>query len=152
MTKLAAPGFAIALALAALVGLGDSTATSQETPGATLPIELVKHVPAGQCRIEYDGLPQDRQPAAMECEHARWVAQRWGGRVMQSNGEEMLQLAAYDGANNFTGVPSEALPAPGYCRVWVDGVPADAQGEQTDCRMARRLAEALNGRVLYMPL
>ena len=156
--KVAASGLATALALSLLVGtagagLETQTAASVEAPIAAI-TSPITGVPAdelphqGACRIWFDGVPASNQPAAMDCEHAHWVAQRWGGRVINRDRE----LATYDGRNDFTGVPSSALPRPGYCRAWIDGVEADAQPVQSDCLEARRTAAAEGGRVLYMPL
>lgn len=102
----------------------------------------------GACRLWYDTLPVDKQPAEMDCEHARWLAHTWGGRVISHDAE----LAAYAGRNDFTGVPVEALPQRGYCRAWLDGVTPERQPVQSDCVVARRLVEHAKGRVLFMPI
>jgi hypothetical protein len=157
--KVAASGLATALALSFLVGTAGArleTQTAIEAPAARAASleSLIAGVPAdelphqGACRIWFEGVRAERQPAAMDCEHAHWVAQRWGGRVINRDRE----LAAYDGRNDFTGVPTSALPRPGYCRAWIDGAALDAQPAQSDCREARRTAASQGGRVLYMPL
>ena len=46
-------------------------------------------------------------------------------------------------------VPPGHLPAPGECRVWVDGVPPGRQAAPTDCATARRDAQRNGGRVVY---
>jgi len=111
---------------------------------------VVNQLELGQCRIHYEAL--DKQPAAMECEHAEWVAQRWGGQVLERSLEGVVERASFEGRNDFTGVPANALPRPGYCRAWIDGVDASVQPEESDCRLARTLANARGGRVLFMPI
>lgn len=155
MTKLAASGVATAFALVMLGGSAVADFQQREreaAPAATARIEHADTTPLGQCRIQYEHLAIDRQPAAMECEHAHWVARRWGGRVMEKTGEGLVERAAYEGRNDFTDVPSTALPRAGWCRAWIDGREDDAQPVQSDCRMAERTAAAEGGRVIFMPL
>lgn len=154
MTKLAASGIATAFALVMLGGSAIATlqvdrveaadTTMMQTSAPVDPLRL------GQCRIEYDGLAAERQPMPMECEHAQWVAQRWGGRVMEKTGTGTIERASYDGRNNFAGVPTSDVPRAGYCRAWIEG--AAQQPAESDCRTAERIAAAEGGRVLFMPL
>lgn len=154
MTKLAASGFATAFALVALGG--SSIAALRDAPPAqtpTLPAAArVIEANLGQCRIHYESLAAEHQPAPMECEHADWLAARWGGAVMEQTAAGLTQRASYEGPNDFSGVPGNELPRRGYCRAWIDGADVEAQPEQSDCRLARRLADTMGGRVLFMPL
>jgi hypothetical protein len=154
MTKLAASGIATAFALAMLGG--SAIATSQrEQAQPTQPPAMQVSAPAdrmrlGQCRIEYEDLALDRQPAPMECEHAEWVAQRWGGRLLEKTSGGLTERGVFEGRNNFAGVPASDVPRAGYCRAWIDG--AQEQPAESDCRTAERTAAAQGGRVLFMPL
>lgn len=153
MSRLVASGFATAIAIAMMASSALQPVAPAAEAAAPAPISAPMHdVDLGQCQIQYDALPETHQPAPMECEHANWVAQRWGGRVMESTGAGMIERASYDGANDFTDVPTHALPRAGYCRAWIYGVEADAQPAQGDCREARRTAANLGGRVIFMPL
>ncbi|MGE0743096.1 MAG: hypothetical protein AB7O98_17295 [Hyphomonadaceae bacterium] len=154
MSKVFSPGIATALAIALLSGIAGmglqqreanaAAAATYETPA---PYDAAR---IGQCRIRYAALPEAHQPAPMECEHAHWIAQRWGGRVMEKAADSYIERAAYEGRNDFTGVPSAALPRAGYCRAWAPDAAIPLQ--DVDCRSARRLADQIGGRVLFMPL
>jgi len=151
MSRLVASGFATAISIAMLAGA--AMRPVEPAAEAAAPAQIAAPaIDPGLCQIQYDALPQAHQPAAMECEHADWIAQRWGGRVMESTGAGLIERASYEGANDFTNVPTSALPRAGYCRAWLDDVDADAQPAQSDCREARRTAAAQGGRVIFMPL
>jgi hypothetical protein len=159
LVKIAASGFATALALSFLAGTAGARLETREpavqplAQTASLPSPIAS-VPAdalpsdGKCRIWFDEVPAHRQPVQADCEHAHWVAERWGGRVIDRHGVQ----ARYEGRNNFYGVPAQALPRPGYCRAWIDGAALAQQPAESDCVAARRTAAAEGGRVLYMPL
>lgn len=163
MKKMVLSGLALCAAViaagAANFGQAEAEPPAPYTqPAPEMLIEVLPGVPAhampplGQCRIWYDELPADVQPARMECEHAQWLAQRWGGRVISQDHTGAVELARFEGRNDFRGVPVEALPQHGHCRAWIEGAPLAQQPQESDCRTARRTAEAAGGRVLYMPL
>lgn len=154
MSRLSASGFATGIAIAMLVGMtvAEAPAPSATLTRAPLPVEISSSIPTGRCLIQYDTLPETHQPPHMECEHAEWLARDWGGRVMQQTADGLVEIASYDGENDFTGVPAASLPRAGYCRAWIEGVSAETQPAQSDCRTARRVAAEQGGRVLFMPL
>ena len=147
----------IAMATVVTAAGAGSTDVAQALSDITAPRVEISHVEgvpvgalpqSGQCKLWYDDLPVGRQAAQMDCEHAQWLARTWGGRVIDHDGER----ARYEGRNDFTGVPVNALPRRGFCRAWLAGVDANAQPAESDCRVARRIAERDGGRVLFMPL
>ncbi len=123
------------------------------TGGFRVPPDRVP--PRGLCRIWYDDLPADRQPAAMTCARAQRVARNHGGRVIWAASDRAFQdgeVASADyGQVDLRGVPPDRLPPPGYCRVWLDGVPPDRQPPPAQCPQAERDAQRMGGRLLYMP-
>ena len=147
------------LAMATVVtaaGAG-STDVAQALSDITAPhveVSNVEGVPvgalpqSGQCKLWYDELPVARQAAQMDCEHAQWLARTWGGRVIDHDHER----ARYGGRNDFNGVPVSALPRRGFCRAWIEGVATEAQPAESDCRVARQVADRDGGRVIFMPL
>jgi len=154
MSRLSASGLATAFALAVLVGTAVIDADHRAEAQATrLPVvRTFSETPIGQCRIQYDGVTMDRQPAPMECEHANWIARSWGGHVMRRTANGLVEVASYRGRNDFSGVPSSALPRGGYCRAWVEGAALSEQPAESDCVVARHVAAERGGRVLFMPL
>ena len=158
MRRLALTALVAVAALAALAGATsapDAQASLGEQPQR---ISTIEGVPAealprsGECRIWYDHVPADKQPSYMECEHALWLAEKWGGRVLATTDNVTSVVAEFEGRNDFEGVPSYALPNRGFCRAWIEGLAPDLQPRQGDCLNARRIATAHNGRVLYMPV
>ncbi len=129
----------------------------EEQPPATGTFHVPPdRVPArGLCRIWYDELPPDRQPAAMTCARAHRVARGHGGRVIWAASQraaETGEVAAVDyGPVDRRGVPPDRLPPPGYCRVWLEGVPPDRQPPPDQGPRAEREAQRTGGRLLYMP-
>lgn len=156
MTHVAASSLATALTLAMLGGSAVSAMRQESQAAARFqtavhePAEFEDRMRLGECRIRYDNLANDRQPAAMECEHAHWVAQRWGGVVLERTNAGLIERAVYQGRNNFAGVPTHNVPRAGWCRAWIDG--ATEQPDESDCRTAERIAAAQGGHVLFMPL
>lgn len=126
-----------------------------EPPTGTFHVPPDRVPPRDLCRIWYDDLPVDRQPAPMTCGRAHSIAQHHGGRVIWAESERAHQdgvVASTDyGQPDLRGVPPDRLPPPGYCRVWLDGVPPDRQPRPAQCPAAEREAERSGGRLLYMP-
>jgi hypothetical protein len=118
-----------------------------------VPPDLVP--PRNLCRIWYDGIPDDRQPPSMTCARAHRVAREHGGRVIWAADDAAYQdgkVATTDyGRLDFEGVPPDALPPAGWCRVWKDGLPPDRQPPPARCPDAERDARREGGRLLYMP-
>jgi hypothetical protein len=159
MRNLVVSAFAAVAVMAVVVGVAGAGPPPAPTPiaiiGPAHAVESnVRGVPvdalprAGECRLWYDALPVENQAADMDCEHAQWLAQSWGGRVISHDAE----VASYTGRNDFGGVPVTALPQRGYCRAWLDNVDAGQQPAESDCLVARRTVEHAHGRVLFMPI
>ena len=53
-----------------------------------------------------------------------------------------------DNGKKRSGVPADARPPRGMCRIWIDGVPAAQQPAATDCQTAVKNRPA-NGRVIF---
>ncbi len=155
-----ATSFAAAIVLVAVMTTVQTAPSAAEARpvGRVVSESTVTGVPTealprdGECRIWYDGVSVQRQPASMECEHAHWIARQWGGRVIANTQPGGVEQASYQGRNDFTGVPDNALPRRGYCRAWLENTAAADQPAETDCRAARTEAAARGGRVLFMPL
>ena len=114
------------------------------------------HVPPlGLCRIWYAELPPQWQPPAMLCTRAHSLAQQHGGRVVKAISPKSFQdgrtLSMDYGPGEFSGIAPEQLPPPGYCRPWVERLPADRQPAPMTCARAEELVRKNGGRVLYMP-
>lgn len=58
-------------------------------------------------------------------------------------------VAEAQGRGNAGRIPPGHLPAPGECRVWIDGVPPGRQPAPTSCSRARYDAQRWGGRVIY---
>ena len=161
MGRLALSGLIALAALAASANMSGGAMTEAATPPMTPLAHAVSHIEgvpsealpeSGRCRIWFNDIPTAKQPAAMECEHATWIAHSWGGRVIAVNGLDAEVVAQFDGRDDFSGVPAQALPPRGYCRAWIADRPLEAQPQASDCVVARRIAAANDGRVLFMPL
>lgn len=127
----------------------------REAPAGTFHVPPDRVPPRDLCRIWFDDLPVDRQPAPMTCGRAHRVARHHGGRVIwaespRSHQDGVVASADY-GRVDLRGVPPDRLPPPGYCRVWLEGVPPDRQPPPAQCPAAERDADRMGGRLLYMP-
>ena len=150
---------AAGLALAALVSGCAAPGISERprTPGKQVEFNLpAEHMPPlGACRIWYIELPAYVQPTSMSCARAHSLAAKHGGRVVSAISKKSFEdgraLAVDYGPGNFSGVPIEKLPPPGYCRPWLDRVFPDKQPPVMTCAKAEQVLRQRAGRLIYMP-
>ncbi|MGD9951710.1 MAG: hypothetical protein AB7S87_03900 [Burkholderiales bacterium] len=144
--------------LALLAGCAAPVAYERaRAPGAPLEFHVPPQSvpPLGQCRIWYAELPPEWQPPEMPCPRAHALAEKHGGRVVKAISQKSFRdgrtLSVDYGPSNFPDVPPEQLPPPGYCRPWLDRIPAERQPAPMTCERAERIAREKGGRVVYMP-
>ena len=150
---------AVALVFAAIAG-GCAVPGVEErprTPGRQTEFNLApEHMPPlGSCRIWYIELPPYVQPTSMSCARAHSLAAKHGGRVVSAISRKSFEdgraLAVDYGPGNFSGVPVEKLPPPGYCRAWLDHIAEAKQPPAMPCGKAEQLVRERGGRLVYMP-